>query len=365
MATYKVIQDIEAEDKLLGPLSLKQFIFAAISVAFAFVAFFIASNTVIYAAIPFLPFIIVPAILAAPLSKEQPTDVWLAARVRFFLKPRKRIWDQSGIKELVTITAPKKVVKHYSNGLSQLEVRSRLGALADTIDSRGWAVKNVDLNLYTTPALMSNSSDRLLDPTALPQSVSEIDISASDDILDATSNPIAQQLDTMMKQSGQAQKQVAINRMQAAMHKKPSKPANDYSFLNQQPANIPTNFATFTADPVVIPGQQKTEAPTYLDNNKTSTSDEEQALLEKIKKDKARNKHTNNPHHKTIKTPEQIEAEEQERKKQKTEPKNVTPPKNPVNIELAKNASDLKISTVAGLAKNKANQHEGEIRIQH
>lgn len=25
MATYKVLQDIEAEDKLLGPLTLKQF----------------------------------------------------------------------------------------------------------------------------------------------------------------------------------------------------------------------------------------------------------------------------------------------------------------------------------------------------
>jgi hypothetical protein len=32
MATYKVIQDIEAEDKLVGPLSLKQFIFALIAI---------------------------------------------------------------------------------------------------------------------------------------------------------------------------------------------------------------------------------------------------------------------------------------------------------------------------------------------
>ena len=31
MATYKVIQDIEAEDKLLGPLTLRQFIYAAVA----------------------------------------------------------------------------------------------------------------------------------------------------------------------------------------------------------------------------------------------------------------------------------------------------------------------------------------------
>jgi hypothetical protein len=39
MATYKVLQDIEAEDKLLGPLTLKQFIFAAVAIAIGFVEF--------------------------------------------------------------------------------------------------------------------------------------------------------------------------------------------------------------------------------------------------------------------------------------------------------------------------------------
>lgn len=107
MATYKVIQDIEADDKLFGPFSLKQFIFAGTAAGFAFLAFVVASKTVIYAAIPFLPFILVPAVLAAPLGRDQPTEVWLAAQIRFFLKPRKRIWDQSGLKELVTITVPK------------------------------------------------------------------------------------------------------------------------------------------------------------------------------------------------------------------------------------------------------------------
>src|ERR1039457_4523249 len=147
MATYKVIQDIEAEDKLVGPLTLKQFIFAAIACAFAFIAFMVASRTTIFATIPFLPFIFVFGLLAAPLGRDQPTDIWLAAQVRFFLKPRKRIWDQSNIKELVTITVPKRVIKNFSNGLSEQEVSSRLKALADTIDSRGWAIKIVYVNL--------------------------------------------------------------------------------------------------------------------------------------------------------------------------------------------------------------------------
>jgi hypothetical protein len=41
VATYKLIQDIEAEDHILGPLSLRQFIFALIG-AFCWYLSFIA-----------------------------------------------------------------------------------------------------------------------------------------------------------------------------------------------------------------------------------------------------------------------------------------------------------------------------------
>jgi hypothetical protein len=39
MATYKVLQDIEAEDKLFGPFTLKQFIFGGITVVLGFIGF--------------------------------------------------------------------------------------------------------------------------------------------------------------------------------------------------------------------------------------------------------------------------------------------------------------------------------------
>ena len=88
MAVYKVIQDVEAEDKILGPLSLKQLIFAAIAAGSIFIAFRIVVATgVIYTAIPFLPFILVFGVLAAPLGRDQPTEMWLAAQIRFYTKP--------------------------------------------------------------------------------------------------------------------------------------------------------------------------------------------------------------------------------------------------------------------------------------
>src|SRR6202012_3774525 len=108
--------------------------------------------------------------------------------------------DQSGVKELVTITAPKKIEKTFTDGLSQTEVKSRLSALADTIDSRGWVIKNSAVNLSTAAPYtqQTDDSDRLVSYSNMPQPVPTIDVTESDDILDEQNNPIAQQFDQMI-----------------------------------------------------------------------------------------------------------------------------------------------------------------------
>lgn len=83
MATYKVLQDIEAEDKLLGPLTLKQFVFAIIAIGFSVIAFFMAQVNIILG-VPWLIPILFFGFMAAPIGRDQPNDVWLAARIRFF-----------------------------------------------------------------------------------------------------------------------------------------------------------------------------------------------------------------------------------------------------------------------------------------
>ncbi len=166
MGTYKVIQDIEAEDKLLGPLSLRQFIYAIIVVVSLFLCFKLVTTPGPgkYFTILFIPHTVFFAVLAAPFGHDQSNEIWLLAKIRFFFKPRKRIWDQTGIKELVTITVPKKIEKHLTKDFSQDEARNRLRALANTLDTRGWAVKHVDLNMFKAPAFAGQSySDRLID----------------------------------------------------------------------------------------------------------------------------------------------------------------------------------------------------------
>jgi len=265
MASYKVIQDIEAEDKLLGPLTLRQFIYGGVAAVCLWLSYFFVSHHVGFLAIPLVPVAAVGAFLAFPWGRDQPTEIWALAKVRFLIKPRRRIWNQDGIKELVTVTAPKHTATSYTNGLSQMEVRSRLHALADTIDSRGWAIKNSNLNLYgqSPAAVTDSSSDRLIGPTSLPQPVENVDIQAADDMLDENSNAGAQRLQSMISESSKAHRDKLIETMNnPAQAQTPARP-NNYWFLNQPaaPANIPNNMVTFNTQ-VVTPGLPTTNDDT-------------------------------------------------------------------------------------------------------
>jgi hypothetical protein len=196
MAVYKVIQDIEAEDKLLGPLTFKGLIYAGIAVTCGFINVKLLAVTalgpvkwlfILLLVFPMLLF----GILASPLGRDQPTEVWLLARLRFFLKPRLRVWDQFGVTHLVTITAPKRVARQLTKNLSSTEVTSRLQALAATLDSRGWAVKHINVNLSNAPGYwdQQDESERLVAAQDLVSEAPVVDIRAADDVLDEQNNP--------------------------------------------------------------------------------------------------------------------------------------------------------------------------------
>jgi hypothetical protein len=370
MAEYKVIQDIEAEDKLIGPLTLKQFIFACVASVSAFLAFMIASRTTAFAVIPFLPFILIPGLLAAPFGKDQPTDIWLAAQIRFFIKPRKRIWDQSGLKNLVTITVPKKIEKIFTDGLSQQEVRSRLKALADTIDSRGWAIKNADINMFSSTSSVYNESDRLIDSASLPQVVSDVDISAADDILDANSNPLAHHFDEMVKESTKNQHDAAIARMKQVAASQSSQLKAPQLPVPQEP--MAPDSVMFKAA-IVAPYQQN-QQDSYLDENHATVTPEEAQILEAIKERERQAEISEEmmmTHHKMVKTPEELAAEEatkQQSERQKiAQASAVTPERNPVIVNLATNSDvndGLSIKTLSELANQKVPQtNNGEVVI--
>lgn len=142
MANYKVPQDVEADDKLLGPFSFRQFVYLMI------VAAAIALAWVLWRILPFLAIIPLPAIvffgaLALPLRKDQPMEIYLAAIMSFYLKPRLRMWDPDGMETLVAIAAPQSTEVNLTKTVSVSEAEQRLVYLSNIADTRGWAVRGV------------------------------------------------------------------------------------------------------------------------------------------------------------------------------------------------------------------------------
>ena len=379
MATYKVIQDIEAEDKFLGPLTLKQFIFAAITVVCAYLSFFFLTKGVWFLVLPLLPVMLVGGFLAFPWGRDQPTETWLLAKLRFFLKPHLRVWNQTGVQELVTITAPKKQGPAFEgDNLSQTEVKSRLRALADTIDSRGWAVKNGALNMMTAPnyAPAAPQSDRLVD-IAMPAAVPIVDVAAADDIMDEHYNPVAQNFSRMIEKSEQTHRQATLQKMEQIREGKlpapvGTAPVNDtagrqagqagdnFWFMGQQPSGpVPAGYATFGT-------QTAAPAASSVPAKDMPLSSEEKALLDKIHKEKD---HTQPPtfgHMKVILPPSQ------QKTKAKTQVPKPAPVDQPVETQKARpdpalmqlaDNDDLNVATIARQANKKKEPPEDEVVI--
>jgi hypothetical protein len=377
MAVYKVPQDVEAEDKFFGPFSFKQFLFIGGAAVCAYLTFiFLTKGIWPLAAVFALPMIIF-GFLAFPWSKDQPTELWLAAHIRFLFVRRRRIWDQSGMKELVTITAPKREVHALTDGLSQDEVRNRFNALATVVDSRGWAVKN----LVSNSAVAQKDSDRLAEATLPSTEQEEQIVQSTKDVLDEKSNPLAHQFDTMIEESKEKHHKEAIAKIEEArresaeatkttpnkqktQEKAPSLKAHDLDFMNQgQHTPKDPSLASFKNTAVVEPGQKAAAANPVMGMGQPVGSikeQDEQALLEKVHKQQAQEEAMKKHSH--LKTIQPMSAQAQnddddqsqtpapQEPIQNTQASTGAAPVDPAILSLSDN-DDLNVETLARQAK--------------
>lgn len=140
MAQYKVPQDVEADDKLIGPFSFRQFIYLVVTAALGGIGFLLFRVFPLLVIIP-APFMIFFVILALPIKKDQPMETYLSAVVSFYMKPRTRLWTPGQGETTIVITAPKKTDEVRTKGLSEEEAVHRLSFLADIVDTEGYAIK--------------------------------------------------------------------------------------------------------------------------------------------------------------------------------------------------------------------------------
>jgi hypothetical protein len=254
MATYKVPQDVEADDKLIGPFSFRQFIYLIAVVFAGALAWGLAQIFIGLAILP-LPIIIFFGALALPLRKDQPMEIYMAAMVSFYLKPRKRLWDPEGIETLIEITAPKTYEETRTKGLSQGEAEQRLSYLANIVDSGGWAIRGADAG----PSMTINNDIYVEAQSAV-------------DVLDAN-NSVAQSFNQMIAETSTRAKEEAVERMKTAvfaptlpqMTIPTPVPAEDIAMpeFNPYPTNIQQTVIQPLNDPAHM-AEQNIEQPVII-----------------------------------------------------------------------------------------------------
>lgn len=213
---YKVPQDVEAEDKLLGPFSFRQFIFLIIAVVSLGAAYILARILLPLGLIP-VPIALFFGALALPLRKDQPMEVYLAAVISFMLKPKKRLWQPDGIEYLVEVTAPKTEETTRRNSYDQEEVQRRLSYLANLVDSRGWSIRGVNDPDSSMQADLYNEAQTAFDP------------------LDET-GATAQNITNLINQSDARRRQAMIQTMSAVQQIAPDDPQSA-SFTDSSQSN--------------------------------------------------------------------------------------------------------------------------------
>lgn len=196
MASYKVPQDVEADDKLIGPFSFRQFIYLIIAVLGIVIGWGLSRLFIPLAIIP-LPVVLLFGALALPLRKDQPMEIYLAAVVSFFLKPRKRIWKPDGIQSLVEVVAPHVEEVQRTKTFSGTEAEQRLAYLADLVDTRGWSVRGVATQPTPQTAMMADAYNEAMQ---------------APDILD-DSGGVARSFDTMISTANTRRHDEMIARM--------------------------------------------------------------------------------------------------------------------------------------------------------
>ena len=365
MAQYKVPQDVEAEDKLLGPFTFRQFVYLMI------IGGLIGLGILFWQFFPPLIIVLIPPILllgalALPLKKDQPMETYLSAVVSFYLKPHIRTWEPGEPESTIIITAPKKKEEQRTKDLDQDEAMHRLSFLADIIDTEGYAIKGVMPNTGIKDEVYAEASDTLdmfEDSTASSTSINQ---TLQNDASERRSQAISQMRAAIENNANQAknttithnnrQIQPAIAPIANATQQPqtiPQPPALPQSETANMP--IPNQEVQATPKATTIPQAIEFEDPLsdeIVKNNDTIIKPD--SMIAEIESEKAEEAE------RQAKEEEQRKAEAEA--KRQAEIKEVKEQTDPNIINLANN-TDFSIETIANQAKRIKEKKDDEVYI--
>jgi PrgI family protein len=204
---YKVPQNVEAEDKILGPLTFRQFIYALAGFGWAAISFgLLRWSPPILIVVGFPPTMLL-LLLAFYNRDGQNFEQILIALAGFFAASRKRIWVKEAVAETFHVEPTKLAVEMTQR--NPVEVRSELEKLSSLIDSRGWNKPPQDESNQFLPAMAHD--DRMVAPPPAPHAPDE----PKTDMLDLKRSPLAQNLAELLREAAEDVREEAMGQMSA------------------------------------------------------------------------------------------------------------------------------------------------------
>ena len=137
---YKIPQDVQREDKIIGPFSLKQFLYLLTGAMVGYMCFSIigkiAGSTGIGGMAGLITFAGISAFAVIEVQGK-PLPEFISAFIVFMLRPRNRIWQKDiYIPDIAVIPSKKKEETSIPKDPSQ--IRTELEKLSHVLDTRGW-----------------------------------------------------------------------------------------------------------------------------------------------------------------------------------------------------------------------------------
>ncbi len=137
MRQAMVPSDIDVEDKILGPFTLKQFIYLLIGTMAVFIIYTIFKKVLILFVILSLPVVLLTIAFVFYKFNEQPFEQFIASFIAFYMNPSKRIWNRDTTLADIGII-PEEERKTELTEMPKKKSTSRLDELAYMLDNQGW-----------------------------------------------------------------------------------------------------------------------------------------------------------------------------------------------------------------------------------
>lgn len=132
---FKVPQNIDLEDKIVGPLTLIQFVYCLVGGLICYIIYQLIPSYIGVVLLIDIPIALVALALAFLKIQDQPLSHFIAAGIQYFNKPKVRYWMRLGQTRPAISEAPVAVKKEITIEKRKIE-KSDLEKLAYVLDTK-------------------------------------------------------------------------------------------------------------------------------------------------------------------------------------------------------------------------------------